>query len=51
MESGASAPRPAAARAHLAAAVLRRHWLAAVLLAAGLVLRVLAQFAYRPVLF
>jgi len=51
VESGASAPRPAAARAHLAAAVLRRHWLAAVLLAAGLVLRVLAQFAYRPVLF
>ena len=31
--------------------MLRRHWLAAVLLAAGLVLRVLAQFAYRPVLF
>jgi len=51
VESGASAPRPAPARAHLAAAVLRRHWLAAVLLAAGLVLRVLAQFAYRPALF
>jgi hypothetical protein len=50
-KSGAGAPRPAAARAHLAAAVLRRHWLAAVLLAAGLVLRVLAQFAYRPALF
>ena len=50
-KSGASASRPAAARAHLAAAVLRRHWLAAVLLAAGLVLRVLAQFAYRPALF
>ncbi len=31
--------------------VLRRHWLAAALLAAGLVLRVLAQFAYRPALF
>jgi hypothetical protein len=30
---------------------VRRHWLAAVLLAAGLVLRVLAQVAYRPVLF
>jgi hypothetical protein len=30
---------------------VRRHWLAAVLLAAGLVLRVLAQGAYRPVLF
>jgi len=33
------------------ARVLRRHWLAAALLAAGLVLRVLAQFAYRPALF
>src|SRR5262245_65154535 len=32
-------------------AVLRRHWLAAALLAAGLVLRVLAQLAYRPALF
>jgi hypothetical protein len=30
---------------------LRRHWLAAGLLAAGLVLRVLAQFAYRPAIF
>jgi hypothetical protein len=49
--NGASAPRSVTARAHLAAAVLRRHWLAAVLLAAGLVLRVLAQFAYRPALF
>jgi hypothetical protein len=51
VESGASAPRPGTARAHRAAAVLRRHWLAGVLLAAGLVLRVLAQFAYRPALF
>jgi hypothetical protein len=33
------------------AQVLRRHWLAAALLAVGLVLRVLAQFAYRPALF
>src|SRR5207247_1335262 len=32
-------------------AVLRRHWLAAALLATGLVLRVLTQFAYRPALF
>jgi hypothetical protein len=31
--------------------VLRRHWLAAALLAAGLVPRVLAQLAYRPALF
>jgi hypothetical protein len=30
---------------------LRRHWLALVLLAAGLVLRVLAELAYRPALF
>ena len=50
-ERGASEPRPAAARAHQGVALLRRHWLAAVLLAAGLVLRVLAQLAYRPALF
>ena len=31
--------------------VLRRHWLAAALLAAGLLLRVLGEFAYRPALF
>ena len=31
--------------------ILRRHWLAAALLAAGLVLRLLTQFAYRPALF
>ena len=30
---------------------LRQHWLAAALLAAGLILRVLAQFSYRPALF
>jgi hypothetical protein len=46
--SGRPAPRTLAAPA---AAVLRRHWLAAVLLAAGLVLRVLAELAYRPALF
>jgi len=51
VENGTAPPRSQAARAHLAAAALRRHWLAAVLLAGGLVLRVLAQFAYRPVLF
>jgi hypothetical protein len=33
------------------AAVVRRHWLAAALLTAGLVLRVAVQFAYRPALF
>jgi hypothetical protein len=31
--------------------VLRHHWLLAVLLTAGLVTRLLAQFAYRPALF
>jgi hypothetical protein len=50
-EGAASAPPPAPARGRPPAAVLRRHWLAAVLLAAGLALRVLAQVAYRPVLF
>lgn len=30
---------------------LRRHWLAVLLLAGGLVFRVLAQVAYRPALF
>ncbi|MGH3276290.1 MAG: hypothetical protein ACRDNZ_18430 [Streptosporangiaceae bacterium] len=34
-----------------AAAVVRRHWLAAILLTAGLALRVLAELAYRPALF
>jgi hypothetical protein len=38
-------------RATRLTSVLRRHWLAAVLLAAGLVLRVLAELAYRPALF
>ena len=32
-------------------AILRRHWLAAALLTAGLVLRVLTQLAYRTALF
>ena len=31
--------------------VLRGHWLAAIVLTAGLILRVLTQLAYRPVLF
>ena len=46
-------PRGAAAgrdRPALTAA-LRRHWLIAVLLTAGLVLRILVQVAYRPALF
>jgi hypothetical protein len=45
--TGAAAGRPRLARA---AMVARRHWLAAVLLAAGLALRVLAQIAYHPAL-
>jgi hypothetical protein len=47
----APAPGRAAGYAERAAAVLRRHWLAAALLAAALVLRVLALLAYRPALF
>ncbi len=43
--------RGQAARWPAAGAVLWRHWLAAALLAAGLVLRVLATAAYRPALF
>jgi Dolichyl-phosphate-mannose-protein mannosyltransferase len=40
-----------ATRWQAAAGGLRRHWLAAALLAAGLVLRILVQLAYRPALF
>ena len=39
------------ARWRAALSLLRRHWLAAALLGAGLVFRVLAQVAYRPALF
>lgn len=44
--------RPAPVRARLAQlpGLLRRHWLVTVLLAAGLVLRVLATVAYQPAL-
>src|SRR5580700_2791372 len=45
-----SAPEPPAVGAR-GRALLRRHWLAVILLAAGLVLRVLAETAYRPALF
>ena len=38
------------ARARRAAAVARQHWLFTVLLALGLVLRILTQIAYRPAL-
>jgi hypothetical protein len=45
--------RAAAVRrlAGLASAAARQHWLATVLLAAGLILRVTTQLAYRPALF
>jgi hypothetical protein len=46
----ASSDPPAASGARLAA-LGRRHWLVAALLVAGLVLRVVVQLAYRPVLF
>jgi hypothetical protein len=42
--------RSGARRGTRPTALLRRHWLLAVLLAGGLVLRVLAQIAYRPAL-
>jgi hypothetical protein len=46
-------PRPAGDEARLTAwlAALRRNWVAAILIAAGVVLRVLVQLAYRPALF
>ena len=43
------APAPAQ-RGAQAVALVRRHWLVSLLLAAGLVLRVLAQIAYHPAL-
>jgi hypothetical protein len=49
---GARLPRPGrAAWRQAATAGLARHWLAAALLLAGLVLRILVQLAYRPALF
>ncbi len=45
----AAGPRPPQRYARVLA-VLRRHWLFSALLAAGLVLRVLAQIAYQPAL-
>jgi len=53
---GQAVSRNAAVAADAAArrpwlAMARRHWLACLLLAAGLVMRVLTQLAYRPALF
>jgi hypothetical protein len=50
-EAGPDRRAQAARRGQAAGAILRRHWLAAALLGAGLVLRVLALLAYRPALF
>ncbi len=47
----AALPRRLTALARRTPALAREHWLLALLLAAGLVLRVLAQVAYRPALF
>jgi hypothetical protein len=44
-------PQGQAPGRHAALALLRRHWLAASLLAAGTALRLLVLLAYRPVLF
>ncbi len=49
--AGRARPGLTARRQAAGAAALRRHWPALVLLAAGLVLRVLAELAYRPALF
>ena len=48
--AGGQAPKATTPGPRLAATV-RRHWLATALLAAGLVLRVVTQLAYRPALF
>jgi hypothetical protein len=48
---GRAGLRAAGLRGTSLSAALRRHWLLAVLLTAGLVLRVLVQIAYRPALF
>jgi len=45
-----AASRPAGSWSAATLRVLRRHWLAAALLLAGLILRALAQTAYRPAL-
>jgi hypothetical protein len=50
-QAGESPHGQPASHYQAARSALRRHWLLAALLGAGLVLRVLAQFAYRPALF
>jgi hypothetical protein len=49
-DTGPPRSRPGLLRPRSLPALLRRHWLLALLLTAGLVLRVLAQIAYRPAL-
>jgi hypothetical protein len=53
-DAGSGSPAVRASRGRLhgrsPAALLRRHWMLAVLLAAGLIMRVLSQIAYRPAL-
>src|ERR1700722_18596461 len=49
-DTGPPRSRPALRQPRSLAALLRRHWLLALLLTAGLALRVLAQIAYRPAL-
>jgi hypothetical protein len=49
-QAGRLAPRAWRRRGEQATAVARRHWLACLLLGAGLVLRLLAQVAYQPAL-
>jgi hypothetical protein len=49
-DATAAAPKPAQRGTQAALALVRRHWLVSALLAAGLVLRVLAQVAYQPAL-
>ncbi len=46
-----AAPAETADRHSGGLGLLRQHWLVALLLTAGLIMRLLAQFAYRPALF
>ena len=50
-DSGSRPASGTASAAYRLGGVIRRHWLASILLTAGLVLRVLVLLAYRPALF